>query len=324
MLKTQLGNHYLKTLCYMLIFIFMLCMSGCKGNVNTPSTDAAANGTGQSFPMTITDDLGRNVVLKAASQRIVSLAPSNTEILFYLGLGDRVVGDTTFCDYPEEAKSVSKIGGFSDPSIEKIVALKPDLVLATDMHESIIKQLDDAGLNVLVLSPNTIDQIIYSMQLVGKAAGIESKATDLTKSLQDRISAVSYKLADIAPDQRPTVYYEMWDEPLMTVGQGSLISDIIRLAGGINITDDINQQYPQISEEVIIEKNPQVMINSYGHDNQLITPAQVAARKGWQGIAFVKNNRIYTIDSDLLGLAGPRIVDGLEQMAADLHPELFK
>ncbi len=324
MLKTEFGNRHLKTFCYLLIFIFIISLSGCKGNVDKQSTEAEANATSKSFPMTITDDLNRKVVLPTVPQKIVSLAPSNTEILFYLGLGDRVVGDTTYCDYPEEAKSINKIGGFKDPSIEKIVALKPDLVLATDMHEQIIKQLEDAGLTVLVLNPNTIEEIINSIQLVGRAAGVETKAFDLTQSLRDRVNTVNNKLANITADQRPTVYYEMWNEPIMTVGKGTLISDIIKLAGGINIADDISEQYPQISEEVIIAKNPQVMVNSYGHDTRLITPAQIAARKGWQGIAFVKNNRIYTIDSDLLTLPGPRIVDGLEQMATDLYPELFK
>jgi iron complex transport system substrate-binding protein len=278
----------------------------------------------KSFPVTITDDLGRKVSLKTEPKRIVSLAPSNTEILFFLGLGDRVVGNTTYCDYPEEAKLCTKIGGFKDPSLEKIVTLQPDLVLATDMHQQLIKGMEDAGLNVLVLKSNTIEEIFGTIQLVGRAAGVENKAIDLSKGLKDRVDAVSKKVAKIPESQRPTVYYEMWYEPLMSIGRNSLIGQMIKSAGGINITDDCTEQYPQLSEEVIIEKNPKVMFNSYGHESKVITPAEVAARKGWKDIDFVKNNKIYTIDADLLSLPGPRIVEGLEKMAKFLYPELFK
>lgn len=315
----KLFDRKSKMLIIFMSLILTISLTGCKGSVKT-QTESVKN-TNKSFSVTITDDLGRKVTLKAEPKRIVSLAPSNTEILFYLGLGDKVVGDTTYCDYPEEAKHRAKVGGFEEPSLEKIVALKPDLVLATGMHLEMIKGLEDAGLNVLVFKPNTIEEIFNTMQTIGKAAGVEDKAVDLTKGLKARVNAVSQMAVKIPENQRPTVYYEMWYQPLMSVGRNTLIGQIIKLAGGTNITDDCTEQYPQISEEVIIEKNPQVMINSYGHDAKKITPEEIAARKGWKDIAFVKNNRIYTIDSDILTLPGPRIVDGLEELAEYLYPE---
>lgn len=317
-------NGGCKGLMIAITFILIISLAGCMSTVNTPATDVAEKETSESFPVTITDDLGRKVTIKTEPKRIVSLAPSNTEILFFLGLGDRVVGDTTYCDHPEEAKLITKIGGFKDPSLEKIVVLKPDLILATGMHEQLIKGLEDAGLDVLVIKPNTIEGIINTFQLVGRAAGVEDKAVILTKDLKDRVNAVSEKTGKIPANERPTVYYEMWYEPLMSVGRDSMVGQIIELAGGINIADDCIEQYPQLSEEVIVAKNPEVMINSYGHDAKIITPEEIAARKGWQEIAFVKNNRIYTIDSDCLTIAGPRIVEGLEKMAEYLYPELFK
>ncbi|PKM78072.1 MAG: cobalamin-binding protein [Firmicutes bacterium HGW-Firmicutes-15] len=305
------------------MIIFIVSLSGCKGSVNLQSlSDKPKDNT--SFPVTITDDMGRKVTLKTEPKRIVSLAPSNTEILFFLGLGDRVVGVTSYCDYPEEAKLITKIGGFKDPSLEKIVILKPDLVLATGMHEQLIKGLEDAGLDVLVIKPNTIEEILNTMQLVGRAAGVEDKAATLTKDLKDRVNAVSEKTGKIPANERPTVYYELWYEPLMSVGKGTMIGQIIELAGGINVTAGSAEQYPQLSEEVIVMKNPEVMVNSYGHDAKKITPEEIAARKGWKEISFVKNYRIYTIDSDCLTIAGPRIVEGLEKMAQYLYPELFK
>ena len=324
MINEKFYRRKWRALYCLLILIFIISLSGCKNIMNKQAADVMAPGTRESFPITITDDLGRIVVLKTESQRIVSLAPSNTEILFYLGLGDRVVGDTTYCDYPEEAKLITKIGGFEDPSLEKIVALKPDLVLATDMHQPLLKGLEDAGLNVLVLNPHTIEGILADIQFVGSAAGVEDKAADLTKGLKNRVEAVSTKATNVPENQRLIVYYEMWYEPLMSIGKDSLIGQMIKLAGGINITADSIEQYPQLSAEVILERNPQVMINSYGMDSKEITPAEIESRKGWKEISFVKNNRIYTIDSDLLTLPGPRIVDGLEAMAALLYPDVFK
>ena len=324
MIKIKFGSREYRALCSLLILICIISVSGCKSTMNMQSTDVIPKETSAAFPLTITDDLGRKVSINTEAKRIVSLAPSNTEILFYLGLGDRVAGDTTYCIYPEEAKLVPKIGGFRDPSLEKIVALKPDLVLATDMHQPLIKGLEDAGLNVLVLNPHTIDGIMADIQLIGSAAGVENKANDLTAGLKNRVNAVTTRVEKVPENQRPTVYYEMWNEPLMSIGRDSLIGQMIKLAGGISITDDCIEQYPQISEEVILERNPQVMINSYGHGSREITPAEIAARKGWKEISFVKNNSIYTIDTDLLTLPGPRIVDGLEKMAALLQPELFK
>jgi iron complex transport system substrate-binding protein len=306
----------------LILLISLIALSGCKGSANTQSYNL--KNTEKSFPITITDDLGRKVSLKAEPKRIISLAPSNTEILFALGLGDRVVGDTTFCDYPEEAKHCNKIGGFEDPSLEKIVALKPDLILGTGMHQQIIYDLEETGLTVLILKPHSIDGIFNNILLVGKATGMEKKAVELNKSLENRVSAVKNKVGTVPKDQRPTVYYEMWDEPLMSIGKGSLIGQLINIAGGKSITDDCAEEYPQVSDEIIIEKNPQVMFNSYGHENKEVTPEGVAARKGWSEISFVKTKRIYTIDNDLLTLPGPRIVDGLEKIAEYLYPSLFK
>jgi len=313
-----------RSLACLIVLVLVLGITGCRNSMKTDTKIVKTNEQGGSFPLTITDDMGRQVSLPAEPLRIVSLAPSNTEILFFLGLGSRVVGNTTYCDYPEEAKNITKIGGFMDPSLEKIVALKPDLVLATDIHQSFIKSLEDAGLKVLVLNPNTLEEIFNSIQLVGKATGVENRAVDLTQGLNDRVKTVNQKVAQIPDDQRPTVFYEMWYEPLMSIGKDNLIGHMIKLAGGTNITGDIAEQYPQISEELIIARSPQVMFNSYGHENQEISPAQIAARRGWQNVAFVKTNRIYTIDSDLMTIPGPRIVEGLEKMAVCLYPELFK
>lgn len=324
MLKSQIYSNKYRTLLCLMIFVFIFSLSGCKTAANKSATDDKVNDK-QAFPITITDDLGRKISLQSEPYRIVSLAPGNTEILFFLGLGDRVVGVTDYCKYPKEARLCPKIGGFADPSLEKIVALKPDLVLATGMHQQLLPQFEDAGLKVLVLNPIKIGGIFADIRMVGRAAGIESKANALAQGLNDRVNAVSRKVAKIPENQRPKVYYELWHQPLMSVGRNTIIGQIIEVAGGQSITDDCTEQYPQISEEVIIARNPDVMVNSYGHgDAKTPSPAEIAARKGWNNIAFVKTNRIYSINTDLLSIPGPRIVEGLEKMAECLHPEIFK
>lgn len=310
--------------CILMVVLLAMGLSGCKRAGDKPP-DNQPQDAGKAFPMTVTDDMGRQVMLAAEPVRIVSLAPSNTEILFALGLGSRVVGNTSYCEYPEEAKQVVKVGGFADPSLEKVVALRPDLILATDIHMPLLKSLEDTGMKVLVLDPQTIEGIISNIQLVGKACGAENKATEVTQGLTDRINAVNEKVAKIPDNQKPTVYCELWDQPLMSVGKESLIGQVIRMAGGINITGDSAEEYPQISAEIVISWNPAVMINSYGMGSaKVVTPAEIADRKGWSQIAFIKNNRIYSIHSDLLNRSGPRIVDGIEETARCLYPEIFK
>jgi iron complex transport system substrate-binding protein len=311
---------------YKIVKMIAVCLIGLlmifvAAGCNKTTSKNEPVGQAGSYPLQITDSIGRQVTIPSQPQRIVSLAPSNTENLYFLGLGDRLVGDTSYCDYPEEAKKVAKVGGFKDPSLEKVIALQPDLVLATDIHQSMLASMEGAGLKVVVINPETIDETFESMILIGKSAGIEGQARTLVTGLKDRVSAVSSKAANIPENQRPTVYYEIWNQPLMTIGKDSLISQIITLAGGINVTGDMSEPYPQISEEIIIARNPQVMINSYGMNSQLLTPEEIGARKGWQNVSFVKNKRIYTIESDLLTLAGPRIVNGIEQVYTCLYPQ---
>ncbi len=306
------------------VVLLAMCLSGCKQAGDTSSVNPVPD-AGRSFPLTVTDDVGRQVTLPSEPARLVSLAPSNTEILFALGLGSRVVGNTTYCNYPEEAEAVAKVGGYADPSVEKVVALRPDLVLAADIHMPLLKSLEDAGMKVLVLDPQTIAGILSDIQLAGRASGVEKKAFEVTQGLTDRINAVNEKIAKIPDNQKPTVYCELWDQPLMSVGKESLIGQVIGMAGGINITGDSAEEYPQISAEIIISRNPAVMINSYGMGSaKVVTTAEIAGRSGWSQLAFIENNRIYSIHSDLLNRAGPRIVDGIERTAQCLYPEHFK
>ena len=276
-------------------------------------------------PVQITDQLGRVVALDKVPQRIISLAPSNTEILFALGLADRVVAVTDFCNYPTEAEAKPGIGGFSTPNIEEIVALAPDLLLATSIHEKkVIPQLEDKGLIVLALNPKTLDEVLEAIVLVGKTAGAEAEASALAAEMRQRIRAVTDKTAGLSMEQRPKTFYVLWHDPLMTAGAGTLQDELIQKAGGINIAGELTR-YADIGLEVVLAADPEVIIAGAGHGSGESLTFQFAQNESrLKDVAARRDNRVYAIDSDLAGRPGPRIVDALEQFAKFIHPELFK
>jgi len=273
----------------------------------------------------VTDQLGRVVTLETIPQRIISLAPSNTEILFALGLADRVVAVTDFCNYPPEAGEKPSIGGFSTPSIEDIIALSPDLILATSIHEKrIIPQLEDKGLTVFVLNPRTIDEVLAAITLTGKITGKEREASRLVAEMQKRIKVVTGKISSLSEDQKPRTFYALWHKPLMTVGSETLQDDLIEKAGGINIAWDITG-YGDISLEAVIAASPEVIVAGAGHGSGGdLTFQFIKTEMRLRDVAARINNRVYAMDADLASRGGPRIVDALEQFAAFIHPELFK
>ena len=277
------------------------------------------------FPLAVTDDLGRNVTISSEPQSIVSLAPSNTEILFALELGDRVMAVSEYCNYPLEAQNKIKIGGFSTVNIEKVVSLRPDFVLATGgVQEAVVEELGRLGLTVIALNAKSIEDVFENIRLVGKAAGELEAARELRVNLEQRIKAVTDKTKDLPDSQRPRVFYEVQYEPLMTAGPGTFIDDLIHLAGGVNIASDAAAKYPVYNLETLIERNPEVIIISFWHGSIAASVEAVKSRKRWQIIDAVKNNRVYGINADIVSRPGPRIVDGIEEMARFMHPDLFR
>ena len=276
-------------------------------------------------PIEIIDQLGRTVKLERTPQRIISLAPTNTEILFALGLADRVIGVTDYCDYPPEAKEKSSIGGFSTPNIEEIIALSPDLIMAAPRHEDkIIPQLEARGLTVLGLAPKTLDLMLDAITLVGEVTGEEEKSAELLTDLQNRIKAVTDKTNNLSEDKRPRVFYLTWHDPLKTSGLGTLAQELIEKAGGRNIFSDVSGTQ-SVNLETLVARDPQVMIAGIGMGSgEDKTLQYLTTESRLKNTEAGKNDRIYGIDMDITGRGGPRLVDGLEQFAVFLHPELFE
>ena len=278
----------------------------------------------------LVDDLGYSLTLTSPPERIVSLAPSNTEILFAVGAGDKVVGVTDFCNYPYdfaawiEAGNMTSIGNYYGPSVEPIVALDPDLVLATTGSLEAAENLRDLGYNVLVVEPKNLSFVLRDILLVGRATNNYNEAVALESEIRQRIDAVANQAADAT--STPKVYHEVWNEPLMSAGPGTFIDEIITLAGGENIFNDATTSWPTVSSEAVIEKNPDIMVfpDMYmGRQNFYETIETVKDRPGWGIISAVQNDKIYEINADIISRSGPRLADALEILAKMIHPEIF-
>ncbi|MBL7197970.1 MAG: cobalamin-binding protein [Candidatus Omnitrophica bacterium] len=254
-------------------------------------------------------------------QRIISLAPSTTEILFSLGLDDEIVGVTTFCNYPPEAIKKEKVGAFSDPNIEKILSLKPDLIFATGLEQApTVERLKQLKLKVFVSDPSSIDELFTSIKEIGKLTHREKQAEALVNQMKTKIEQIGAKIHHIPLDKRPKVFIEIWHDPLLTAGKDSFVDELISLAGGINIAYDTPRAYSYFSPEQVIKRDPDCIILGY----MVTEKAMHAINKqfSWKEIKAVKNNSVYNdINPDLFLRPGPRIVEGLEKIHMKLYPK---
>jgi iron complex transport system substrate-binding protein len=273
-------------------------------------------------PIVLTDGLGRTVTLAEPARRVVSMAPSNTEILFAVSAGSQVVGRDEFSDYPQEALSLPTVGGsFGGYSSEAIVNLQPDLVLAAEINTpEQVQTLQDLGLTVYYLpNPNSMEEMYGSLLTVGQLVGKQAEAAALIESLQKRVAAVEAKVSGVT--ERPTVFYELDStDPSApyTAGAGTFIDLLIGMSGGTNAAGSISAPWAQLSIEELLVLNPQVILlgdAAYG-----VTVESVGQRTGWEAIAAVADGRVYPFDDNLASRPGPRLVDGLEEMFRLLHP----
>jgi iron complex transport system substrate-binding protein len=300
-----------------LAFAFAILLS--LGLIFSPLAGCAESAQTVSF---LADDLGRPIRTQEPPNRIVSLGPSITEILFALDLGDAVVGVTDYCDYPEEARSVQKVGApFPGFSVETILDLQPELVLS--LAGTVVQQLESAGATVVVLHPTNIQGIYSDIDLVGQLTGKQKEAAALVNTMKKRVEAVLVKISDVA--EKPTVFYEVdgsWNENKpWTAGYGTFQDNLINLAGGVNIAAGRSGWYEMGIEE-ILDADPDIIILE---DYQFgVSREVVKDRQAWKGLRAVTQDGIYPIeDPNLTCRSGPRIVDGLETLAAMIHPALF-
>jgi len=302
----------------LLVTLLIALMAACSPQTAPATAPASAT-------LTFTDGLGREITLAGPAQRVVSIAPSNTEILFAIGAGNQVVGRDEFSDYPEAAKNVTNIGSaFDELNTEAIVSLEPDLVLAAEINTpEQVKQLEDLEITVYYLNnPHTLEEMYGNLEIVAQLTGHEAETATLIEGLKERVSVVDEKIAPIS--SRPSVFYELDStDPSkpFTAGKDTFITLLIERAGGANIAAEL-ESYPQMSLEQIVAADPAVII--LGDSMWGITPEMVASRPGWENLSAVKNGKVVPFDDNLVSRPGPRLVEGLEQLAKLLRPELFQ
>ena len=290
-------------------------LTACGSSTPTGAASASAAAAG---PVTVTDDSGHQVTLSKPAARVVSLAPSNTEMAYAIGAGGKLVAGTSYDDYPAAAKKLPKIGDFANPSVEKIVSFQPDLVLAAGGIQATLRsKLENLGVRVFVVNPTTFDGVFADLTALGKLMGTSGQADPLVAQMKQRAATIEAKVAGLS---KPTVFVEIYSKPLMTAGTGTYIDNMVTLAGGRNIGDAAGANFPAFSEEVLFKDDPAVYIATTG---SMASPGQIAARSGYHALQAVKNHRVYVLDQNLLDRPGPRLIDGLAQLAAAIHPEAF-
>ena len=307
----------------MAIFVF----AGCRGKTEV--------GEPVFQPIrVVTDDLGRTVTIPLKVTRVVSLAPNLTENIFAVGAGDRLVGVTTFCNYPEEAKSIAKIGDTMTPNMESIIALKPDVVFVSTASqiETFTKTLEANGIAVYVARATRLFDVYHNLGELGILFGTVDESHKIIASLDDRERAIRDILGTNLPkdeqrDERPItrekrvsmvqVFVQISKEPLFTIGKDAFLNDLLQIAGGRSVTEEVASAFPKLSKETASALNPEAIILSESDDNK-------EPNEAFKNSPAVKNGRVYKVNADLLSRPGPRLVDALEQIARQLHPEKFR
>ena len=269
----------------------------------------------------VTDESGRKLTIAARIERFVSLAPNLTEIAFAIGAGDRLVGNTTFCNYPEQAIHVTKVGDTLQPSIERVLTLRPQIVLVSTASqlEAFSLQLNEHQIAVYITDPHDLEGVFHTIKNLGDVLNEPNASSELLKQLRSRVETVEQA---VAGRPRVRVFFQLSGQPLYTAGKTSFVTNLIERAGGQSVTADVNEAWPRLSDEAALASRPEVVIMLSGESMGASANTNVAP--ALRNSPAVRNGRVYVIDGDLLTRPGPRLVDGLEQIARALHPESFK
>ncbi|MEO8041595.1 MAG: cobalamin-binding protein [Acidobacteriota bacterium] len=292
-----------------LITFAVIAAFGCRGvEVSSPVLETRE----------VNDDLGRTVRVPVKLDRAISLAPSLTEMIFAIGAGDRLVGVTTYCNYPAETASIEKIGDTQTPNIEKIIALRPQIVFVSTASqlEAFTKTLEDQGIAVYVSNAKSLDEVFQSLLHLGELFGTKGKAEELVSNLNGRADQAEHvHTLDEPTAERKNftrVFVQISNDPLFTIGRDSFLTELVAQAGGISVTNDVPTAYPKLSKESAAAMNPDVIFLSDSEDNR-------EASSVFKDSGAVKNGRVYRINADIISRPGPRLVDALEEIALRLE-----
>jgi iron complex transport system substrate-binding protein len=297
---------------FALVMVFVFPRQVSAQGVASPAAPAARE---------LTDEIGRKVRVPQEVKRIVSLAPNLTEIVFALGRGAWLAGDTDYCDYPPEAEQKSHVGGPVNPNLEQVAALKPDLVLASKSinRRETVEALDRIGVPVYVTDPHSIEGMIASVEHIGAAIGAEKSASQLAQDLRDRLSDLGKRVGNATP--RPVLFI-VWTDPLISIGRDTFIADALRRAGGRSVVET-SGEWPHISLEEIVHLQPDVLVFASAHGAETHREIdELRSRPGWKDLTAMQRDSVVVI-SDAINRPAPRMIDAIERLARALHPEAF-
>lgn len=271
------------------------------------------------FPMTITDRLGRKLEINSVPEKIVTLTPSVTESVYALGAGDQIVGVSSYSDYPEAAAEKPVVGNAFQLNFEQILLLEPDLIIGdAQLVQNHMAKLEELGLPVLAIDPANLQEVMEDLLLIGRAIDQEDVARQVVREMQAKIDLVTKMVKGIPEEDRPLVFVEVWDEPLMTCGPGSFMQELIELAGGENLAADAGDAWVEYSSEQVLMKDPDVILLTRPYAQE------VMARVAWQQVRAVVTDNVIEVDADPFVRTTPRLADTLVDLANILHPEIFQ
>ncbi|WP_243135747.1 ABC transporter substrate-binding protein [Acetobacterium tundrae] len=294
--------------------------TGCQQSSTTKTATGVQTKSGSTtYPLTITDDSGTAITIDKEPQKIVSLSPSDTEIIFAIGEGSKLVGRTDYCDYPEEASAVTSIGSFSSPNLEKIIELAPDIVMSSDfVSDEMSQQLKAIGAQVIVVNPTSIDGVMNNIVMAGEISNANDKAKEVVEGMEKQRQELIAKAATIKEPK--SVFIDIGK--FYTAGPGSMLDSMLTDLNAKNIAADATSQWAQLSTEAIIADNPDVYISLY------TKPDVIKATPGFDKINAIANNNIVyfeylTPESDMVQRPGPRIIEGMALLAQSIYPDVF-
>lgn len=322
-----------KKLLPLLTLLSMSLLTACGGGAETPVVEdkpvveestTNENGLETSYPLTITDASGTEITIESEPERIVTTSPSETEVLFALGLDDKIVGVSDYDDYPAAALEKEKVGGVVDPNAEAIIALEPDLVISgISMSDDVADKLRNLDLMVYKNDAQNLDEILDNILKIGQVVNAQAAAEELVSQMQTDIDEVKAAVSEVAEEDKQKVYLEF--TPGWTVGSGEFLDELITIAGGINVAADLDG-WAEVNEEKIIEENPDVILyakDAVDFETEQPLAELIQERSGWEEISAIKNDRLVGIDENIVSRIGPRVTEALKQFAAALYPELY-
>jgi iron complex transport system substrate-binding protein len=269
------------------------------------------------------DDWGRTVQVTSPTWRIISLSPANTEIVFALGLDERLIGVTSYCNYPPEAQEKEKIGSVTEINLESVIRLEPDVVLAGSLTpREVVGKLEELGLKVFVLDAHTIEGVLEDLRKVAVLAGVEDRGEALVETLQEKLRQVKEKVAKLSEEEKPNLLHVIWHDPIWTAGKNTFIDEFITLAGGKNVVADL-EGYVTLDLEEVLRRNPDIITVLGTHGGEKISYEFLLADERLQSVRAIQEKKVFLVDSDIVTRPGPRVIEALSLFAQILHPELF-